>query len=333
MTCDDVRDALMERAVADWGPLQSHLDECVACAGLADAIRDAEVSLEREISAFEDGGDVERALKAARQTQSRPWRPDMRHLLLAAVALLAVGGALTQIAPRSVSGSLATSSSTAASSEDRSEPRLSVPSPVVEAPLTKVQPVAPPAPASAPVEVEPIGHALDTCGRVDVLEQQAVTGDLDSGTQVCLEAVQASDALAAERLLAVNAFASGEFEVWSEHALRIVELVPDDAETHYKLALHFSKREDRASLVEHHASKALEHADGFHGEARESRVRSIHKLLTLAALKLWKQDPGDEPRRAIVEERVRAWNEVADKRSRKQIREICEMVAPADTCR
>ncbi|MEZ4319968.1 MAG: hypothetical protein R3F61_20825 [Myxococcota bacterium] len=293
MTCDQVRDALMEIAVDEIGSLEPHLSECEGCRALAERVRRTDAQVGRSIDSFADreGFDAAFARAVELAAHQPPAAPVHRGWIAAAVGigLVVAAAAAGVLFVQSLPTNLGLPGKDAVAVETVSEPVDGPPAPFAPA----VGPAAQPR-DERPVELpQPIGTHVDLVQ----LEAPALLGRLEPDQIASLEAL-AHDVEGpltrrdtASRMLMVNFFSAGETARW-EAAIRyhLANVDLADPDLLYKLALHLAKRgPSEAEEVIELCERALMGRAVWKGKTYEARVYSLYKLRAAAGQKLWQQ--------------------------------------------
>jgi len=350
MRCDAVRTALVERAATDWADLEPHLGGCPACAALRADILAAEAELHDALDDFAQRGDVDAALRRARQ--ARPPIPDpaprsWRIPIMATVVLASAAAALLLLAPWAptpspVDGTVGIEVATPAHAPSTA-PSAAVddsPEPVVPMPVAPTPPHDD-AVAMAPEDVTEREEGTEaegpsTCGDPSELEVGAMKGKLDHDTVACLQGLlgpdSRADAVPVLRLLTVYAFAGADEEAWERYALQLASIT-EDPDLHYKLSLYYAKSTDTAPMSLHHADIALGMADRWPEAIQAKRVGSLLKLRAAGTLRLLMDAPTAATQTEAADA-ARAWLR-HDRREGlpvKTSRKACVALADADWC-
>ncbi len=347
MTCASVRAALLEGDHDAREALEPHLAHCPECAALKAAILTEEARLDEVLDDFAHGTSFDAALRRARDVppSTSPWRSP----LMTVVVLASAAAALLTVVPwgqpsapidASVGGENARSAQppetqATPATERVHEPVPMEPEPVVPVPAEPV-PAEPEDAAASPGEAEPPLLDLSVCGSPDDLGAAAMEGKLDDDAHTCLSGLLApdstADAVPVLRLLAVDAFASGDMEGWERHALQLAS-VSEDPDLHYKLALYYAKTPETAAMSLHHADVAMGMADRWPDDVRRDRMAHLLKMRAGAALQLYVDDPSPETKRQAAAA-ARDWSrdESSSDKQAKTARKACETLAPAAWC-
>lgn len=342
MTCASVRTALLEGDHDAWEALEPHLAGCPDCAALKEAILVEEARLDEVLDDFAHGASFDAALRRARDVP--PSTPSWRSPLMTVVVLASAAAALFTVIPWGQPSAPidATVGVEDARSAQPSEPqatpateRVHEPVPAEPEPVVPV-PVEPEDAVASPGEAEPPLVDLSACGSPDDLGAAAMEGTLDDEAHTCLTGLLApdstADAVPVLRLLAIDAFASGDMEGWERHALQLAS-VTEDPDLHYKLALYYAKTPETAPMSLHHADVAIGMADRWPEAMRGSRIGNLRKLRAGATLQMYVDEPGPETKAAAAEA-ARDWSqdEGLSSKQAKTARKACEALATSEWC-